>query len=134
MDLRDDVFVPVAKRLRDRADSLREVRRFRRSGIEGWLKVEAVAALGQKIEALQNKGPDLLLRTGDKIQLKAATDLNIQYIREGATKYGTPCIFLGDGDDGERIERISGGGVKLVDRQVLSDGVNQWVVGIVAPE
>ena len=94
MDLERDVFLPVAKRLRARADSLREMRRFPRSGIEGWLKVEVVAALGEKVAALQNEGPDILLSTGDKVELKAATDLNPQYLRDGSTKYNTPCSLV----------------------------------------
>lgn len=133
MDIKADVFLPVAKRLRDRADSLREMRRFPRSGIEAWLKVEVVAALGQKVAALQNKGPDILLSTGEQIELKAATDLNPQYIREGATKYNTPCIFLGDGRDPKRISQIAGEGVRLVAYDVFSDGANEWVVAMVAP-
>jgi len=134
MDLKRDLFLPVAKRLRDRADSLREMRRFPRSGIEGWLKVEVVAALGEKVTKLQNKGPDIVLSTGDKVELKAATNLEPRYLRDGSTKYNTSCIFLGDGRDPMRVAQIAGNGVKLVAYEVFSDGFNEWVVGIVAQD
>ena len=134
MDLKRDLFLPVAKRLRDRADSLREMRRFPRSGIEGWLKVEVVAALGGKVAKLQNKGPDIVLSTGDKVELKAATNLEPRYLRDGSTKYNTFCIFLGDGRDPMRVAQIAGNGVKLVAYEVFSDGFNEWVVGMVAQD
>lgn len=134
MDLKRDLFLPVATRVRDRADSLREIRRFARSGIEGWFKVEVVPSLGDRVQALQNKGPDLLLSTGDQVELKAATDLNPPYLRDGAVKYGTPCLFLGDARDPARIGQLSDSGVRLVAYEVFSDGANAWVVGLLAPE
>ena len=56
---REKIFCPVAKRVLDQADSLREIARFPKAGIEGWLKVEAVWALSDLVAKLQNKGPDL---------------------------------------------------------------------------
>lgn len=54
--LRSVVFTPVLARVKMRAESLREVKRFPRTGIEGWLKVEVVAALGREsAEALQRR-------------------------------------------------------------------------------
>lgn len=96
-ELKEGVFVPISSRIRERLDSLRYVKGFPRSGIEGWLKVEAVAALRGRVTALQNKGPDLLLETGLQVELKGATDLNPSWIRQGALKYAVPCLFLGDG-------------------------------------
>jgi hypothetical protein len=59
--LKEDIFHPSAVRIQGKADSLKEIKRFPRTGIEGWLKVEIVAALGKKIEELKNQGPDLIL-------------------------------------------------------------------------
>jgi hypothetical protein len=59
-----EVFEPVADRVKRKAESLKHLRRFERCGIEGWFKVEAVAALGLRVKKIQNEGPDLLLRDG----------------------------------------------------------------------
>ena len=96
--------------------------------------MEVIAALGKKVRALQNKGPDILLSTGERIELKAATDFNPRYLRDGSTKYNTPCIFLADGRDRARIKEIGGNGVELVAHEVFSDGVNEWVIGVIAPD
>jgi hypothetical protein len=85
--LKAEIFEPVANRIKDEAESLRQVRRFKCSGIEGWFKVEAVAALGKRVEGLQNRGPDLRL-LDVCIELKAATDCNTVYILKGL-RYGT---------------------------------------------
>ena len=141
-DLKRDVFQPVAKRLRERADSLQQVARLFREernniGIEGWLKVEVAAALGEKVARLHSGrcgGPDVSLVTGDKIELKAATDLNLVYIREGCTKYGVPCMFLGDGRDAARKLAIPPSGTVLIAYEIFTDGSNDWVIGMIAPE
>ncbi len=134
MDLKTDILIPVAKRIRERADSLRVVKRFPRSGIEGWLKVEAVAALGDKVKKLQNKGPDLVLQDDLTLELKGATDLNPSWIKGGALKYNAPCLFLGDGRQPERIAALRADGtIELIGYEVFSDGNSEWVVGIISP-
>ncbi len=94
MDLKRCLYLPVAKRLRERADSLRQMRRFPRSGIEGWLKVEVVAALGEKVTTLQNKGPDICLSTGERVELKAATNLDrtCGAVRENTTRLASSSV------------------------------------------
>lgn len=139
VDLKREVFLPVAARIRDRAESLRQMMRFGSCGIEGWFKVEAVAALGEKIVRLRNKGPDLQIKIRDHpsfdVELKAATDLNAVYIRQGSTKYNVPCMFLGNGGNPQKIAHLATGGiVRLLAYEVFSDGMNTWVVGIVTPE
>lgn len=134
MDLKSDFFLPVAKRIRERADSLREIQRFPRSGIEAWLKVEAVAALGRKVKAIKNRGPDLVMHSGERIELKAATDLNVSDLRKGAIRYNTPCLILGDGHNSARIGRLSGNGIRLAECEVFSDGSHQWVLGLLVPD
>jgi hypothetical protein len=67
MVLKKVIFHPVAARIRGKADSLKEIKRFPKTVIEGWLKVEAVAALGKKITALKNRGPDLIFENGLQI-------------------------------------------------------------------
>jgi hypothetical protein len=54
----------VLEQMKMRADSLREVKRFGRCGIEGWFKVEVVAALGKRVWQICGRGPDLLLNDG----------------------------------------------------------------------
>ena len=134
MDIKTEVFDPVARRIIGRSDSLRVAKKFLRSGIEAWLKVEAAAALDDKIVALQNRGPDLLLKGNLQIELKAATDLNPSWIiKEGALKYNCPCLFLGDGQQ-RRIDRLGADErVTLLVHKVFSDGENPWIIGIVVP-
>lgn len=129
-----EIFMPVLNRLIQRTDSLREIRRFPAAGIEGWFKVEVIAALGKKVAALQNKGPDLLLDCGMEIELKAATDLNPSYIRNGVLRDNVPCLFLGNGQDPALISKIPGQGIKMLDYNVFSDGTNKWVIGLITPE
>ena len=134
MLLKKVIFHPVAARIRGKANSLKEIKRFSKTGIEGWLKVEAVAALGKKIIALKNRGPDLLLENGLKIELKGATDLNLTYIRDGALKYRCPCLFLGDGNDPSRIDAIKKDSqIRFIEHEIFSDGENKWVIGIIEP-
>jgi len=42
INLKTEVFEPVVSRVIERRDSLSNVKRFQRTGIEGWLKVEIV--------------------------------------------------------------------------------------------
>ena len=133
IDLKIDIFQPVVSRIRERIDSLQGFKLFF-SGIEAWLKVEVVAALRGKVEALQNKGPDLLLRGGQQIELKAATDLNLSWIRGGALKYGSPCLFLGDGSNPSQIEALKRDSkINLIVHEILSDGKSEWIIGIIVP-
>ena len=134
MDPKQDIFMPVIIRLIKRRDSLREIRRFPAVGIEGWFKVEVIAALGKKVAALQNKGPDLLMDCGIEIELKAATDLNPSYIRNGVLRDNVPCLFLGNGQEPALISRIPGQGIKMLAYNVFSDGTNKWVIGLITPE
>jgi hypothetical protein len=132
--LKEDIFHPIAVRIQVKADSLKEIKRFLRTGIEGWFKVEVVAALGKKIKKLKNKGPDLIIENDLKIELKAATDLNLAYIRDGALKYRCPCLFLGDGNDPSRIEAIEKDPqIRFIGHEIFSDGENKWVIGIIEP-
>ena len=56
LDLLEDVFKPVAKRIKQKKDSLKELRGFAKNmGFEGWLKVETIATLGKKIIEVRNK-------------------------------------------------------------------------------
>ena len=71
------------------------------------------------------------------IELKAATDLNPTYLREGATKYCVPkystfagCLFLGDGSDDSKINQLSKGGIELLASQKIYDGAGTWLVGL----
>jgi hypothetical protein len=76
LDLRQDIFQPVVARVAKRQDSLADIMRFSYSGIEGWFKVEIVAALGDKVHKLQNKRADLKLWDGTEVEIKAATNFS----------------------------------------------------------
>jgi len=132
IDLRNDVFLPVLAQMRERAESLRNIKRFPRTGIEAWFKVEIVAVLGNKVKALRNKGPDLEFEDGTKVELKAATDFNKSYfILEPIRKYGVPCLFLGDGTGLPEFTPASSDDFEVVGWEVFSDG--EWIIGLVKP-
>ena len=129
-----DIFIPVAIHLEQRADSLRGVKRFPRTGLVGWFKVEVFAALGNKIQAFQNRGPDLLLESRSEIELRAATDFNPSYLREGSLKYGVPCLFLADGSNhSERRAKLDDDKSELVAYRVFPEGEDEWIVGLIFP-
>jgi hypothetical protein len=134
INLKTDVFEPVVTRIIERRDSLSNVKRFQRAGIEGWLKVEIVAALGNLVKSLQNKGPDLILKDGTKIELKAATDFNKSFFFEPIRKYGCACMFLGDGDKPEKLTNHGESDFEIVGFKVFSDGKNKWLLGLIKPK
>ena len=127
-----EILKKVAKRIEERRDSLKEVKRFLRMGIEGWLKVEAIAALGDKIKEVRNRGVDLVLEDGREIELKAATDFNLGYIKEGAVKYQALCLFLADGTDKENIRKLrSEKTIKVLGIKIFKDNGNKWIIGLI---
>jgi hypothetical protein len=64
------------------------------AGFEGWLKVEVIAALGNKIREIRNRGADLLLEGGLEIELKAVGNLAYSWIiKEGVIRYKAHAYF-----------------------------------------
>ena len=131
IDLRNDVFVPVLARMRKRVESLRGIKRFQRTGIEGWFKVEIVAALGNRVKAIHNRGPDLEFEDGTKVELKAATNFHSAWLLQPISKYGVPCLFLGDGTGRTALTAASSDDFEVVGCDVFSDG--EWIIGLVKP-
>jgi len=137
-----EIFVLVADHVKRRKESLREIKRFKNTGIEGWLKVETIAALQDDVTELDEMdiSPDLVVEVhGNKleIELKAATDFNTGYIKNGATRYAserTFCLFLGDGSDKEKIEELlSDSDIEVVSRETFRDNGNKWIIGLIKP-
>lgn len=133
MDIKEEILKPVIERVKLKKDSLRDLKRFKNLGIEGWLKVEAIAILNEKIEKIQNNGPDLLMRDGTQIELKAATDCNPSYILGGAIKYNAPCLFLADGSNEEQIAKLKSNEKLQIKCETFNDGNTNWVIGIIEP-
>jgi hypothetical protein len=139
IDLRNDVFAPVLARVKERVESLGDIKRFRRTGIEGWFKVEVVAALGKKkVRALQNKGPDLVIEDGTpsgmKLELKAATNFDRAWFLGPIRKYGTPCLFLGDGTGRTGFKAAAKDHFEVVGAEVFLDkSGGKWIMGLVRP-
>ena len=131
LDLESDVFEPVAARIAERRDSLVNIKRFPKTGIEGWFKVEIVAALGSIVESLQNVGPDLVLADGTQIEIKAATDFHKGFFVDPIRKYGCPVLFLGDGTDPTKLTGCTEPDIDIVRHEVFSDGKNKWLLGLV---
>lgn len=129
-ELRRTVFQPLVLHLRAQANSLQAIRRFRGGGIEGWFKVEVVAALVDRVESIRNKGADLILKDATEIELKAGCGLDAAHIRKGALKYGVPCLFLGYGGN---LDLLDNEQVTLLAHAHLCDGHDNWTVGLIKP-
>lgn len=135
-----EIFVMVADRVKRNKESLREAKKFRKAGIEGWLKVETIAALRDDVKEVSNKDHDLVVQVHEnklEIELRAESDFNPEYIKNGATKYASKqalCLFLGDGSDKEKIEDlISDSNIEVVGRETFTDDGNKWVIGMIKP-
>lgn len=71
----NNIFTAVKDRVIDKVDSLNGLGVLNnRISFEGWLKVEAINAISQQIDRVQNRGSDLKLIDGSKIELKASMD------------------------------------------------------------
>jgi hypothetical protein len=104
-----------------------------KTGIEAWFKVEVVAALGEEVIRLNNRGPDLTLADGKLVELKAATDFKPSYLRDGALKDSVACLFLGDGEQNKYIKRLqSMAAIRVISIEYLK-GQYTWVVGCIVP-
>ncbi|MDP3097083.1 MAG: hypothetical protein Q8M86_03975 [Syntrophales bacterium] len=126
----EDLFRLVVSHLEAEAHSLHAIRRFVGGGIEGWFKVEVVSALADMVQTVCNKGPDLLLSDGTEVELKAGCGLDAARIRNGALAHGVPCLFLGYGGN---LTLLNTADVELVQSAELSDGHDNWVVGLIRP-
>lgn len=130
----EQVLRPVAERMRERADSLSEMPRFEKAGLEGWFRVEIVAILKEKVAAIRNKGPDLILDDGTELELKGATDFNVPYIRSGVTRDNCLCLFLADGSDSSRIDKVANERIRLIGHETVSLDGHTWVIGLIGPQ
>ena len=133
-DLTNDIFEPVAKRISERVSSLSEIRRLcNNCGIEGWLKVEAVYALSGMVRSVNNRGPDLTLTNGTKIELKGMTNFDAVSIQNGCANYGVPCLFLADGSNQERVNEIENEEVRVIASRIIREESGNWIVGLAKP-
>jgi len=134
LDLRQDVFDPVVARVTKRADSLDKIMRFANSGMEGWFKVEIAAALGDKVDRLQNVGADLKLQDGTEIEIKAATNFSKYWcITYPLKKYRQPVLFLAGGAGPEELQKARDDSFDIVACEGFSAGPHRWLIGMVRP-
>lgn len=136
--VKDEVFPIVSNRVKERKNYLIDKQEFPNAqGLEGWFLVQIITALVNTKHAVKEfrfgKGPDLLLESGIEIELKGATDFNINYIKNGV-KYGTPCLFLANGSNKNAIRKLElDENVEMVRYETFSDGRNEWIVGLIRP-
>jgi len=133
--LKNIIFPIVLRRIQERKESLINMGKFQSVGLEGWFRVEIIAALGNTQHAVKeiHPSPDLLLESGITIELKGATDFDTRYIKKGV-KYGTPCLFLANGSNKNAIRKMElDKDVKLIRHETFSDGKNEWVIGLIIP-
>lgn len=139
--LKNEVFPVILRHIEQRKASLVPMKagKFSRTGIEGWFKVEIVAALANTehaVDKLRNKGPDLVLKDGTEIELKAATDFNINGLRTETKKLSkqTFLLFMANGLDKNRIKKLDDfEDIELLCHECFSDGENEWIVGLTRP-
>ena len=92
------------------------------------------------VKEVNDIGPNLIVEVHEnklEIELKAATDFNPDYIKKGALKYPNErafCIFLGDGSNKEKIEKLlSDKDIEVVSRETFKDDGNNWIIGMIKP-
>lgn len=143
-DLIKDFFQPIVDRVKLQKDSLERIAKFSNTGIEGWFKVEIVAALGEKSKKLKNEGPDLELENGDLIEIKAATNFSKSWdITSPLEKYKNDAkfkavIFLAGYKNGDPIEKFDKAKSNInsfeeITKEKIFDGTNNCLIGMVKP-
>lgn len=94
----NEIFITVRDRIISKKESLDKLLSLNSSiSFEGWLKVEAICALSNVIEKVNNRGIDLELKNDcHGIELKASTDnLNKNYFTNSRNEYYTcPVLFI----------------------------------------
>lgn len=134
--MKNEIFPIVLKRIKEKSDSLISMGKFVARGLEGWFKVEVVAALAYSnypVKDVRNKGIDLLLEGGINLELKGQTNFVPTEIKAGL-KYGTPCLFLANGHNKKTIGNLGSlPDVKIICYEYFSDGNNEWIIGLIQP-
>ena len=134
--LKNIIFPAVFKRIEGRKDSLVAMGKFDARGLEGWFRVEIVAALANSnypVIDVRNRGVDLVLKGGINIELKGQTNFVPSEIKFGL-KYGTPCLFIVNGKNKATIKKLeSYDDVKMLHYEILSDNTNDWIIGLIQP-
>lgn len=131
----DRVFEDVARRVEERSNSLGGLKLLAEKqhvGVEGWLKVEACAALGDRVNRINREGADLDLASGERLELKGSTDWPVGDHIKAAKEHRAPALFLcrvtTNGDrTGEYVQK----GFEVVAKHFFSDGDVDWAVGLI---
>ncbi len=133
----EDVFLFVSDHIKRSKKSLKRARDYKYSGIEGWFKLETIAALQDYVKEVRNKSPELVVEVHEsrmEIALKASTDFDPFQIKLGAIQHKTLCLFLADGDSQDTIqELLSDTDIEVVSRATFGDNGNKWLIGIIRP-
>jgi hypothetical protein len=135
-EYRNTIFPLIFNRIKQRSESLVAIGKghFNQCGLEGWLKVEAVAALANDkmhtVQKISNKGVDLALASGLTLELKGATDFNISGFPAEVAKKGT-LLFLQNGNDQEKIKALQTKVTLICHDYFVDSANNRWIMGIV---
>jgi hypothetical protein len=127
----------VSDNIKQKKKTLRQVKSYKNAGIEGWFKVETIAALQDYVKEVHNESPELVLEVHEnrmEIALIATTDFNPFNIKLGALQPKTLCLFLADGSEKEKIEELlSDVDIDFVNHETFRDNGNKWVIGMIKP-
>lgn len=129
----DDVFISVKERILNRIDSLSNLTRLKSNiSFEGWLKVETIKALNDLVDKVQNKGSDLKLIDGTKIELKASMDKLCKgyFFHDKDNKYQYPVLFICGGNENRLKNYAKKYEMIIIGQCTITD---QLIIGLVKP-
>ena len=138
MDLINDVFDPVYKKVVEKKGDLVGKQKTPTHGFEDWLTIILKSALEDTDlkPVSQRQGPDITFADGTTLELKAAADFSLTWlIRDGALHHKSPVLFLFNGSDKSKIEELKRRPEVevLTYRYLFDDALGEWILGIVEP-
>ncbi len=124
-----ELFKKISERIENNSDSLQYCKICNNMGLEGWLKVETIRALENKVKKVCGKGADLILDVNNeeiKVELKGMSNFDISYIKKGF-KQAEVVLFLADGNKKKFLKLGRGINSRY---NFFTDGKNEWVISM----
>ena len=138
VDLINDVFPSVNERVLEKKADLIGKQKTPTHGFEAWLTIQLKIALKETgLQPVSHKqGPDISFSDGSKLELKAAANFSLPWlIRDGALHHNAPVLFLFNGNDKNKINEVKKRPeVRVLHYKYISDGIDDWILGLVVPE
>ncbi len=136
VDLINDVFKPVYKRVLEKKADLIGKQKKATHGFECWLPRSAHYCFGRhRFRPDVIKREQILLSLMDETELKAESGFSFDWIiEEGALKHKAPVLFLSGLKRKNKIKELEERpDVKVLHYKYLSDGKDDWILGLIEP-